>query len=101
MIAEPVVRVAVGLRLLDVLPDAKAAPCAGDHHRPDLGIARGLERTCEITLLLAVERVELLGAVERERHHAVIDGYLDCHRGSLLSTNADSPSRASSDANSR
>jgi hypothetical protein len=48
-----------------------------------------------------VKRVQLVGTVERDREDGALAGYFDFHSGLRFSTNALSPSRASSDANAR
>ena len=51
---------------------AEPTPRAGDHHGPDVGIAplRGLDGGEQLPAHRRVERVQRLGAVERERGHA-------------------------------
>ena len=107
--AEAVADVAGGLaELRQVLPDAEAAAGAGDDDRAHLRPLRLLQRLAEARVHGAVERVQHVRAVERDRENAAVPACLDLrHRhlplnsGGRFSTNAVSPSFASSDANAR
>ena len=58
--------------LLQVLPDAEAAAGAGDHDRANGGILGPLERGEDPAVHGRVQRVEDLGAVERDRKDAAL-----------------------------
>ena len=84
-----------------VLANAEAAARARQDDGPHLGVAGGLERVAEAGVHRVVERVQLVGPVERDGEDGAVAGYFDFHSGLLFSTNALRPSRASSDANAR
>src|SRR5581483_9678118 len=72
-------------QFVEVEPGAERAPGAGDDHHADLRIgAQLLHRAAETSTQLAVERVELFGAVERDGRNTVIFRYQNerlAHRG--------------------
>src|SRR5262249_34126773 len=72
--------------LLQVLPDAEAAAGAGEDDRPDLRLARSLQRGGEGGVRGAVQCVQDLRPVERDRHDRSLPPALDLgHDRSLLS----------------
>ena len=101
MLAEERPDVAAARERRQVLPDAEAASRARQDDGAHLGVAGGLERVAEAGVHRVVERVQLVGPVERDREDGAVPGYLDFHSGLLFSTNALRPSRASSEANAR
>ncbi len=59
--------------LLDVPARAEAAPAAGDHDHPGVLAGEAAEQVAQVGVGLERERIELVGPVERDRHHAVGD----------------------------
>jgi S1-C subfamily serine protease len=64
-------------KLVQVLPDAEAAPGACNDDRPHARVARVLERRGEGLVRRAVERVQHVGTVQRDRRHGAVTGDLD------------------------
>ena len=60
-----------------VLADTEASTRPCDHHRPDLVGARFPERGCEPLVDVGVERVELVGPVERDRQDGAVPARQD------------------------
>ena len=79
--AQPVADVAGRLAELgEVLADAEAAAGAGDHDGADLVVARVLQRGVQRLVHRAVERVEHVGPVQRDRQDRAVALRLDlCH----------------------
>src|SRR5262249_20450032 len=72
-------RAGVLAELVQVLPDAETAACASDHDGANLGIARLLESVRDALVHLKVDRIEHVGAIERDRQHAAVPR--DLHLG--------------------
>src|SRR6185437_6453952 len=98
---------------LQILAGREAAAGAGEDDGTNLRIARLLQRLAQPGVQGAVERVQHLGPVQRDRLDAALAGDLDLGHartlprhlplksGGRFSTNAFSPSPASSDARAR
>ena len=78
---EAVADVARLTELLQVLAGAEPAACAGDDDRAHRSVARLLQRVPETGVERAVERVEDVGAVERDRLNRAVARNLDLGHG--------------------
>ena len=77
-----------GLKLLQVLADAETAPGAGEHDRADRRVASLLERGGERSLGGAVQRVQNVRSVERDREDRSVAPALDFGHGGSLNAGA-------------
>jgi hypothetical protein len=64
-------------QLGEVLPDAEAAPVPGEDDGTHLRVAGVLQGSRERLVSRGVERVQLVGAVQRDRQHRAVACRLD------------------------